>query len=54
MVPSNGTFNYILDTRGYDGSTINNSRFFRCCVWVDYNSSPGVPVGMEDVVLESR
>lgn len=54
MVPSHGTFNYILDTRGYDGSTINNSRFFRCCVWVDYNSSPGVPVGMEDVVLESR
>ncbi len=54
MVPCNGSFQYVLDTRNYDAHTINNSKFFRSCVWVEYNSSPGVPVGMEDVVLESK
>ena len=54
MVPGNGTFQYILDTAGFPAGTINHSTFFRACAWVDYNSSPGVPVGMEDVLLESR
>ena len=57
MVPcgyGNSSFQYVLDTHSCEPSTINNSKFFRCCVWVDYNSSPGVPIGMEDVVLESR
>jgi hypothetical protein len=54
MVPWGNAFQYILDTHGFEANTASNSKFFRCCVWVDYNSSPGVPVGMEDVVLESR
>ena len=48
------TIQYVLDTHNYDPQTINNNKFFRSCVWVEYNSSPGVPVGMEDVVLESK
>jgi hypothetical protein len=54
MVPIGPRFQYVLDTQGYEANTINNSRFFRSCVWVDYNTSPGIPVGMEDVILESR
>lgn len=54
MVPCNGTFRYTLNTAGYPSGTLNTSKFFRACVWVDYNSSPGVPVGMEDVLLQSR
>lgn len=54
MVPRGSSFQYVLDTRGYEARTVNNSKFFRACVWVDYNTSPGVPVGMEDVVLESK
>jgi hypothetical protein len=54
MVPSGGSFQYILDTHNYETQTINNNKFFRSCVWVEYNSSPGTPVGMEDVVLESK
>jgi hypothetical protein len=54
MVPCNGTFQYTLNTAGYPSGTVNTSTFFRTCVWVDYNSSPGVPVGMEDVLLQSR
>jgi hypothetical protein len=54
MVPCNGTFQYNLNTTGYPAKTVNTSTFFRSCVWVDYNSSPGVPVGMEDVLLQSQ
>ncbi|MBC8094636.1 MAG: HYR domain-containing protein [Akkermansiaceae bacterium] len=54
MVPICGRFQYNLNTSGFESGTINGPRFFRSCVWVDYNSSPGVPVGMEDVILESR
>jgi hypothetical protein len=54
MVPCNGTFQYTLNTAGYPARTVNTSTFFRACVWVDYNTSPGVPVGMEDVLLQSQ
>jgi hypothetical protein len=54
MVPCNGTFQYNLNTSGYPAKTVNTSTFFRSCVWVDYNSSPGIPVGMEDVLLQSQ
>jgi len=55
MVPcANGTFQYNLNTTGYPAGTVNTSKFFRSCVWVDYNSSPGIPVGMEDVLLQSK
>ena len=50
MVPYGSCFlDYTLDTRTCEVETANNSKFFRCCVWVDYNTSSGVPVGMEDV-----
>ena len=54
MVPYNGAFLYNLNTAGYPAKTVNTSTFFRSCVWVDYNSSPGIPVGMEDVLLQSQ
>jgi len=54
LVPINGTYQYCLDTTGYQAGTINTTRFFRSCVWVEYNSSPCIPVGMEDVILESQ
>jgi hypothetical protein len=53
MVPCSSDFEYNLNTTGYQPKTINTSRFFRACVWVEYNTSPGVPVGMEDVLLQS-
>lgn len=54
MVPGGGQFRYTLNTAGYEAGTVNGPRFFRSCVWVEYNTSPGIPVGMEDVILESR
>ena len=54
MVPCNGEFQYTLNTLGFPSRTVNTSTFFRSCVWVDYNTSPGIPVGMEDVVLQSQ
>jgi hypothetical protein len=53
MVPCGGSFQYNLNTTGFQAGTMNTTRFFRACAWVEYNSSPGVPVGMEDVILES-
>jgi hypothetical protein len=54
MVLNCGEFQYYLNTSGFQAHTINSNLFFRSCVWVEYNSSPGVPVGLEDVILESR
>ena len=59
MVPVPGCrsasyFEYNLDTTGFEAGTVNNNKFFRSCVWVEYNTSPGIPVGMEDVLLESQ
>jgi hypothetical protein len=54
MVPCNGEFEYNLNTSGYQTGTLNTDVFFRSCVWVEYNSSPGVPVGLEDVILQSQ
>jgi hypothetical protein len=54
MTPINGTFQYVMDTSGYQAGTVGTSTFFRACVWAEYNSSPGVPVGMEDVILQSQ
>jgi hypothetical protein len=54
MVPNSGCFTYTLNTSGFQSGTYNTSRFFRACAWVEYNSSPGVPVGMEDVLLQSH
>ena len=55
MVPTGGSFQYILNTRNYEGQTLaSNGKFFRSCVGLNTTSSPGVPVGLEDVVLESK
>jgi len=54
MVLNCGEFQYYLNTSGYQAGTANSNLFFRSCVWVEYNSSPGVPVGMEDVILDSK
>ncbi len=54
MVLNNGEFQYNLNTSGYPAGTLGSNLFFRSCVWVEYNSSAGVPVGMEDVILESK
>jgi hypothetical protein len=54
MVLNWGEFQFYLNTAGYEAKTVNSDKFFRSCVWVEYNSSPGVPVGMEDVILESK
>ena len=55
MVPNNnGEFEYDLNTSGYPLGTIGTDLFFRSCVWVEYNSSPGVVVGCGDVILQSQ
>ena len=54
MVPSGGEFIYNLNTTGYPANTLDSQIYFRSCAWVEYNSSPGIPVGMEDVVLQSH
>jgi hypothetical protein len=48
-------FQYNLKTTGYEPGTINDAlKFFRSCVHVEYLSTPGVNVGQEDAILESR
>ncbi len=53
MVPYCGTFQYNLCTSGFKSHTLNTTYFYRGCAWVEYNSCPGVPVGCEDVLLQS-
>jgi len=50
----NGHFQYNLDTSGYEGSTGNNSKFFRLLVTTEQQTDPGVIIGREDATLESR
>jgi hypothetical protein len=55
MTYVNGTFQYNLNTAGYEMHTVNNNRFFRGCVRVeDATSFPGTVLGNEDVILESK
>ena len=54
MERQSGHFQFNLKTQGYDAGTINNTKFFRSVVLADYNSAPGVNVGIEDAILESR
>jgi uncharacterized repeat protein (TIGR03803 family) len=56
MVLSNGTYQYNLATTGYEAGTSSgrNLDFFQSLVWVEYNAVPGVDVGRENVILESR
>ena len=54
MLPVNGAYYYNLSTAHYPPKTANTATFFRTCVWVNYTNSPCYPVGMEDVLLQSR
>ena len=47
MVLNCGEFQYYLDTSGFQAGTINSNLFFRSCVWVEYNSSPGGNTGLK-------
>jgi hypothetical protein len=54
MVLTGNKFQYNLDTTGYPKGTDANPTFFRSHVTVEYNSAPGVVVGEEDALLESK
>jgi hypothetical protein len=54
MVLSGDTFQYNLQTTGYDPGTVNNTHFFDSRVTVTYNSNPTVVVGEAVAILESR
>jgi len=46
---------YNLNTKGYEPGTINSAnKFFRSVVRVEFLSAPGIIVGQEDVILESK
>jgi len=47
-------YQYNLKTTGYEEGTVDNSKFFRSVISVEYNWAPGVKVGIEDVILESK
>ena len=61
MVLSGGTYQYNLNTSGYEADTDNDGAggvrdldFFQSLVWVEYNAVPGVDVGRENLILESK
>jgi hypothetical protein len=48
-------FQYNLVTKGYEAGTINSAtKFFQSLVTVEYLSNPGIVVGRENVILESK
>jgi HYR domain len=47
-------YEFNLKTIGYESGTLNTMEFFRSVVLVDYDAAPGVNVGIEDVILESK
>jgi hypothetical protein len=54
MIPVGGHFQYNLDTTGYAAGTVNDARFYRSEVTVEWVSAPGLAVGEEDALLESK
>jgi hypothetical protein len=61
MMLSGGTYQYNLMTTGYEGDTDNDGAggakdldFFQSLVSVEYNAVPGVDVGRENLILESK
>jgi hypothetical protein len=54
MIPVGGHFQYNLDTTGYAAGTVNDARFYRSDVTVEWVSAPGLVVGGEDALLESK
>jgi hypothetical protein len=54
MIPVGGHFQYNLDTTGYEAGTVNDGRFYRSEVTVEWVSAPGLAVAGEDALLESK
>ena len=54
MIPVGGHFQYNLDTTGYAAGTVTDGRFYRSDVTVEWVSAPGLVVGGEDALLESK
>jgi hypothetical protein len=54
MIPVGDHFQYNLDTTGYATGTANDERFYRSAVTVEWVSAPGLVVGGEDALLESK
>ena len=61
MLLSGGTYQYNLNTSGYEADTDNDGTggardldFFQSLVSVEYNAVPGVDVGRENLILESK
>jgi hypothetical protein len=55
MVLLDHHFQYNLKTTGYEAGTMKStSKFFQSVVRVEYLANPGVIVGQENVILESR
>jgi hypothetical protein len=55
MVLMGDHFQYNLDTDGLETGTFSDpNRFFRVLVNVEYNTDPGIVVGTEDALLESK
>jgi hypothetical protein len=55
MVLLGNHFQYNLDTAGFDTGTIDDpNRFFRVHVTAEFNTDPGIVVGEEDALLESK
>jgi hypothetical protein len=54
MIPVGDHFQYNLDTTGYTAGTVNDERFYRSAVTVEWVSAPGLVVGEEDALLESK
>jgi hypothetical protein len=54
MIPVGDHFQYNLDTTGYAAGTVNDERFYRSAVTVEWVSAPGLVVGGEDALLESK
>jgi len=47
-------YNLKSDKTNYDSGTVNNTKYFRSVVSVVYNDQPGVIVGREDAIFESK
>ena len=55
MVLVDHHFRYNLKTTGYETGTMKSAaKFFQSVVRVEYLANPGVAVGQENVILESR
>ena len=55
MVLTGNHFQFNLDTDGFEAGTLGDPiLFYRAHVTVEYSSEPGIVVGEEDALLESK